>query len=118
MKTNKAIAGQLVRFYMAHGMTERLADAVLVCRWVETLLEDLKPNETARLRPVFDYPVETLRNDWLLCRYFDLWLDETTGKVVDSLPPADGDINIDHVPLPIELQEEILFGRFAHIFYT
>lgn len=116
IKTNKAITGQLVRFYVARGMTERLADAVIVCRWVETLLEDLKPHETARLRPVFDYPIEQLRDDWLKCLYFDLWLDENTGTVVDSLPPADGDINIDHTPLPVELQREILFGRFSHLF--
>jgi len=110
------LTSELVRFYMNRKMTERLADSILVCRWVETLLADLPETETARIKPVFDYPEQQLKQDWLRCRYFDLWLDSTTGRVVDYLPPSEGDIDLWHQHLPLDTQATILFGRFAPMF--
>lgn len=116
MKTVPNIAGELVRFYVARGMPDRLAEAVLVCRYIETVLHPISPNQTGRIQPVFDYPIETLRDDWRAVRWFDLWLDGSTGRVVRSLPPGDGEPDLVHQHLPCATQEEHLFGRFAYLF--
>jgi len=107
---------QLVRWYLAHGMTDRLAEAVLVCRYLETVLDGIPSTETGRIAPVFDTPTDELKQDWLRCRWFDLWVDGVTGQIVKSLPGADGEPDTQHLHLPIDVQGQILFGRFAHTF--
>jgi len=107
---------RLVRWYLAHGMTDRLAEAVLVCRYLETVLDGIPATHTGRIAPVFDYPIDELRQDWLRCRWFDLWVDGVTGEIVKSLPGADGEPDTQHQHLPIDVQGQILFGRFALIF--
>lgn len=106
----------LVRWYLAHGMPTRLAEAVLVCRYLETLLADVPPRDSGRIQPVFDYPIADLANDWRAVRWFDLWLDGSTGAVVGSLPPSDGEPVLTHEHLPIDVQTALLFGRWANLF--
>lgn len=116
MKTAPSIATQLVRFYVNRGMSDRLAEAILVCRYLETILDDIPSTQTGRIQPVFDYPLAALRDDWRRVLYFDLWLDGNTGLVVTSLPGSDGEPDIQHEHLPIDAQCRILFGRFAPLF--
>lgn len=105
----------LVRWYLARGMSVRLAEAVLVCRYLETLLADVPPADSLRIQPVFDYPVADLADDWRRVRWFDLWLD-STGGIVSTLPPGDGEPDTQHTHLPIDIQTPLLFGRWAHLF--
>mgnify|MGYP006283475627 CR=1 FL=1 len=97
-------------------MTDRLAEAVLVCRYLETVLDGIPATQTGRIAPVFDHSIEALRHDWLRCVWFDLWLDTTTGQIVKAPPGTDGEPDTLHIHLPIAQQSEILFGRFAHLF--
>lgn len=112
-----AIRTSLVRWYLKRGMPDRLAEAVLVCAYLETLLADIPATQTGRLKPVFDYDIGILRADWHGIHFHDLWLDTVTGEVTDSLPPGDGEplpITIEH--LPEAAQRQILFARFAPLF--
>lgn len=112
-----AIRATLVRWYLKRGMTDRLAEAVLVCAYLETLLADIPSVHTGRLKPVFDYDGTLLRADWQSIRFPDLWLDTLTGEVTDTLPPGDGEplpLTIEH--LPESAQRGILFARFAPLF--
>lgn len=110
------LAPALVRWYLHHGMTQRLAEAILVCRYLETLLAEVPAAQSGRIAPVFDYSTEVLRDDWRRCRVFDLWLDGASKAVVSSLPPSDGEPDLYHHHLPIDTQAGILFGRFANLF--
>lgn len=106
----------LVRWYLNNGMTHRLAEAILVCRYLETLLAEIPVTQSGRIAPVFDYSQQVLREDWKRCVHFDLWLDGSTGFIVSTLPPSDGDVDLYHHHLPIDTQAGILFGRFAPLF--
>ena len=112
---SKTIAPKLVRWYLHHGMPDRLAEAVLVCRYLEAILEDVPPGQTGRIAPIFDHPLEDLRADWLACRWHELWLDDA-GWIVNTLPPGDGEPDTTHTHLDRATQASILFGRFAHLF--
>ena len=116
MHKKQDIASQLVRYYVARGMTDRLAESILICRYLEAILEPVSPNRTGRIQPVFDYAMHTLRDDWRkFCRN-DLWLDTVSGRIVDTLPPTDGEPDLNHIHLPKDTQSRILFGRFANLF--
>lgn len=107
----------LAKWYLNRGMPDRLAEAVIVCGYLEQLLDGIPAIETARLKPVFDAELDLLRTDWLSCRYFDLWRDLTTGEIIASPPPGDGEPlpnHIEHLPEPA--QRSILFARFADLF--
>lgn len=117
--TRPALRAALVRWYLKRGMPDRLAEAVLVCAYLETLLTDISPAHTGRLNPVFDYDLGLLKADWHSVRFPDLWLDTVSGEISDTLPPGDGE------PLPLTIehlreatQREILFSRFAPLFYS
>jgi hypothetical protein len=107
----------LAKWYLHHGMPTRLAESVIVCGYLEHLLDGIPPAETARLKPVFDVELDLLRNDWLLCRYFDLWRNLITGEIMDSPPPGDGEPLPEHIEhLPEQAQRSILFARFGDLF--
>lgn len=112
-----ALRSALAHWYLRHKMPDRLAEAVLVCAYLETLLADIPAAHTGRLKPVFDTEVDLLRTDWHSVRYFDLWLDTATGEITDRLPPGEGEpLPLNLEPLPEATQRRILFSRFAYLF--
>lgn len=115
-KITRNLASPLVRFYVNHGMTDRLAEAILVCRYLEAVLDDIPSNQTGRIHPIFDHPISLLRDDWRSVIHFDLWFDTVNGQVVKAPPPGDGEPDLVFEHLPIDAQAKILFGRFAHLF--
>lgn len=115
MKTN-TIATSLVRWYLNHGMPDRLADAVLVCRYLEAVLDEIPATQTGRIQPIFDHSHQLLRDDWRACLHPDLWLNTETGQITKHIPGTDGEPDTIHTHLPHDIQRGILFGRFAHIF--
>jgi hypothetical protein len=107
----------LCKWYLNRGMHPRLAEAVIVCGYLEALLAGVPAVESRRLKPVFDTDLELLREDWMRCRYFNLWHDTVTGEITASQPPGDGE------PLPSTIealpeadQRAILFSRFGYLF--
>lgn len=107
----------LAKWYLNRGMATRLAESVIVCGYLDQLLEGIPPSQTARLKPVFDVELDFLRADWQAIRYPNLWRDLTTGEVMDSPPPGDGEPLPDHIEhLPEPAQRTILFARFADLF--
>lgn len=109
-------ASALVHYYVQRGMSDRLADAILVCRYLEALMEDLPAHQTGRIQPIFDYPQEELRDDWRKVMRFDLWWDVDGRRIVNCPPPSDGEPDLMFIHLPLVSQTQILFGRFAHLF--
>lgn len=114
----KARAGALARYYLAAGAPEYLGDAILVCRYAEAVLAGLPATETARLEPVFDMPMEELRDAWKSWKQDPLWIDTETGNPtahpvgLDDCGEVEGRFNL----WPLADQEALLFGRWAHLF--
>lgn len=112
----KLRAGVLVQYYIrSKGMSAGLADAVLVCRWAETLLSRATDAEAAlRIQPVFEVQAAELRKEWSRIRT-DLFFD-----TLDACPvrwPNWEDPEEDrYIPWTIQDQETLLFGRWAYLF--
>lgn len=107
----------LAKWYLNRGMPTRLGEAVIVCGYLDQLLDGIPASQTARLKPVFDVEVDLLRADWQAVRFPNLWRDLVTDEIMDSPPPGDGEPLPDHIEhLPEPAQRVILFARFADLF--
>lgn len=116
-ETRRTVRINLAKWYLNRGMPDRLAEAVIVCGYLEQLLNGIPSIETARLKPVFDAELDLLRADWNATRFPNLWRDLITGEIMDSPPPGDGEPLPNHIEhLPEQAQRSILFARFADLF--